>query len=152
MLVEWAELSFTCFVFDRKIVVILFAILVYKWRSISVFLWKYWSDQSWEKSNIFVCNSRTIRWSFSRMNSSNSFLVNHWFGPNLEQFVTVPVINYNESWTRFSHCTCFDWWRFLASNIYAISIKTADVSDSSREKILSIQVHFDSWCSLEIDV
>jgi hypothetical protein len=29
-------------------------------------------------------------------NVSISFLVNHWFGPNLEEHISVPVINRNE--------------------------------------------------------
>ncbi|CAF3635995.1 unnamed protein product [Rotaria sp. Silwood1] len=53
------------------------------------------------------------------------FLINHWFGPNLEQKISVPVIDRNKG-----------------SNIFTISIKTTDISDSSSQNMISIHMNF----------
>lgn len=37
---------------------------------------------------------------FFKNNSSNSFLINHWFGPSLEQYISVPVIDRNQGLLR----------------------------------------------------
>ncbi|CAF4154933.1 unnamed protein product, partial [Adineta steineri] len=53
------------------------------------------------------------------------FLVNHWFGPNLEEYLSVPLINRNEE-----------------SNMFTISIKTIDISKSDDEHLVLIYIEF----------
>ncbi|CAF1083007.1 unnamed protein product [Adineta steineri] len=60
------------------------------------------------------------------------FLVNHWFGPNLEEYLSVPLINRNEE-----------------SNMFTISIKTIDISKSDDEHLVLIYIEFANGKSYE---
>ncbi|CAF2761699.1 unnamed protein product [Rotaria sp. Silwood2] len=60
------------------------------------------------------------------------FLVNHWFGPNLEQKISIPVID-----------------RKKESNLFTISIKTTDISNSDSENMIYIQMNFVNGKSYE---
>ncbi|CAF1271668.1 unnamed protein product [Rotaria sordida] len=60
------------------------------------------------------------------------FLVNHWFGPNLEQKISVPVIDRNKE-----------------SNIFTISIKTTDISNFNGQNIIYIHINFTNGKSYE---
>ncbi|CAF1208147.1 unnamed protein product [Rotaria sordida] len=60
------------------------------------------------------------------------FLVNHWFGPNLEQKISVPVIDRNKE-----------------SNIFTISIKTTDISNLNGQNIIYIHINFTNGKSYE---
>ncbi|CAF1294409.1 unnamed protein product [Adineta ricciae] len=71
----------------------------------------------------YYCESVEVTNNFT--NDKYFFLINHWFGPDLEQQVCVPVTN-----------------RSQESKVFTISVKTMNISDTNKENTLLIQMRF----------